>query len=105
MDELRKRVLGKDWSGLDRFSGWTIRVVTPTVDAIGKVADGSYAATSYLDVGPYALDKAQTVSLDAPSQLQSVFNARDCDGPGRWHRARRWASIIWRGTCGVAEIG
>ena len=69
MDELRKRTLGKDWSGLDRFPGWTMSAITPTVDAIGKVADGSHAAASYLDVGPYALDKADTVSLDAPSTL------------------------------------
>jgi hypothetical protein len=69
MDELRKRALGKDWSGLDRFPGWTMHAITPTVDAIGKVADGSQAAPSYLDVGPYALDKAETVSLDTPSTL------------------------------------
>jgi hypothetical protein len=68
MDELRKRVVGKDWSGLDRFPGWTMKSVTPTVDAIGKVA-GSAQASSYLDVGPYALDKAETVSLDTPSTL------------------------------------
>jgi hypothetical protein len=70
MDELRKRVVGKDWAGLDRFPGWTMKAVTPTVDAIGKIANGSQAsAMSYLDVGPYALDKAETVSLNAPSML------------------------------------
>jgi hypothetical protein len=65
MDELRKRVLGKDWSGLDRFPGWTMKMVTPTVNAIGDVAGASQAnASGYLDVGPYALDKEQTVSPD-----------------------------------------
>ena len=70
MDELRKRVLGKDWSGLDRFPGWTMKAVTPTVDAIGKVAGGSSQSyLQYLDVGPYALDKAETVELDTHSTL------------------------------------
>jgi hypothetical protein len=70
MDELRKRTLGKDWSGLDRFPGWTMHEITPTVDAIGMVAGGSQASpASFLDVGPYALDKAETVSLETPSTL------------------------------------
>jgi hypothetical protein len=73
MDELRKRVVGKDWSGLDRFPGWTMTAVTPTVDAIGKVAGGT--ATTYLDVGTYALDKAETVSLDTPSTLPGFTTA------------------------------
>ena len=25
IDELRKRILGADWQGLDRFPGWTMR--------------------------------------------------------------------------------
>jgi hypothetical protein len=69
-DELRKRTLGKDWAGLDRFPGWTMSAVTPTVDAIGDVA-GAPSASSYLDVGPYAFggtqDKAETISLEVPS--------------------------------------
>jgi len=70
MDELRKRVLGKDWSGLDRFPGWTMKAVTPTVDAIGKVAGGSSQSyLQYLDVGPYAMDKAETLTLDMHSTL------------------------------------
>src|ERR1700712_4129751 len=31
-DTFRKLVLGKDWSGLDRFPGWTIHRVTRTID-------------------------------------------------------------------------
>jgi len=47
-----------------------MKAVTPTVDAIGKVAGGSSQSyLQYLDVGPYALDKEQTVSLDTPSTL------------------------------------
>src|SRR5579875_2252333 len=35
IDELRKRILGKDWQGLDRFPGWTMREINPTV----RIAD------------------------------------------------------------------
>ena len=31
-DTFRKLVLGRDWSGLDRFPGWTIHRVTRTID-------------------------------------------------------------------------
>ena len=83
-DELRKRILGKDWEGLDRFPGWTMREINPTVRVVGHFAgkDEKLEETSavhpgatpaeakqYLDLGPYALDQAQTVSLDKPSTL------------------------------------
>jgi hypothetical protein len=86
IDELRKRILGKDWQGLDRFPGWTMRAINPTVRVAGHFAGkdekledtsavhpGSPANTAdtrqYLDIGPYALDKAETVSLEQPSTL------------------------------------
>ncbi|MGA7156135.1 MAG: hypothetical protein WBY53_04775 [Acidobacteriaceae bacterium] len=82
--ELRKRILGSDWQGLDRFPGWTMREINPTVRVVGhlagkdqKLEDASAVhpgtplseaqAKQYLDLGPYALDKAETVSLDKPS--------------------------------------
>src|ERR1700761_6047166 len=37
-DELRKRILGKDWQGLDRFPGWTMRAINPTVRVAGHFA-------------------------------------------------------------------
>src|ERR1700733_5642308 len=37
VDEMRKRILGNDWSGLDRFPGWTMREINPTVRVIGHV--------------------------------------------------------------------
>ena len=87
--ELRKRILGKDWQGLDRFPGWTMREVNPTVDVathfagkdpklegMSAVHPGAPAqaldetqARVFLDLGPYKLNEAQTVSLDRPSQL------------------------------------
>lgn len=89
IDELRKRILGKDWQGLDRFPGWTMREINPTVrvatHVVGKnpqiegmsaVHPGAPApplddkqARTFLDLGPYSLDHAQTVSLDEPSTL------------------------------------
>ena len=84
--ELRKRILGNDWQGLDRFPGWSMREINPTVHTIGHFAgknkelEGAAAvhpgapissaqAGQYLDLGPYALDKAETLSLDQPSTL------------------------------------
>ncbi|WP_216850071.1 hypothetical protein [Granulicella sp. L46] len=86
IDELRKRILGSDWQGLDRFPGWTMRAINPTVRVVGHIAgkdqkleDASAVhpgaplsaaqAKQYLDLGPYALDKAETVSLDQSSTL------------------------------------
>ena len=89
IDELRKRILGKDWQGLDRFPGWTMREINPTVrladriagrnpelEGISAVHPGSAAqpqsdqqARVFLDLGPYPLHEAQTVALDGPSPL------------------------------------
>jgi hypothetical protein len=86
LDELRNRILGKDWSGLDRFPGWTMHEINPTVRVVGHYAgkDEKLEAASevhpgtpltaaqanqFLDLGPYALDKAETISLDKPSTL------------------------------------
>ncbi len=88
-DELRKRLFGKDWQGLDRFPGWTMREINPTVRVVDEVAGKSaklealsavhpgaradasspQAARTFLDLGPYALDSTQTVSLDQASTL------------------------------------
>jgi hypothetical protein len=86
IDELRKRILGKDWQGLDRFPGWSMREINPTVRVVGHYAGKDEALEDtaavhpgtpvsavpnrqYLDLGPYALDKGETVSLDQPSTL------------------------------------
>jgi hypothetical protein len=73
VDELRKRVLGNDWQGLDRFPGWPMREINPAVAVVTKIAQHkqttSAQAAEFLDLGPYALDKVQTVSLDQPSTL------------------------------------
>jgi hypothetical protein len=86
IDELRKRILGNDWQGLDRFPGWTMREINPTVRTVGHFAGksekledtsavhpgaspSSAQANQFLDLGPYALDKTETVSFDEPSTL------------------------------------
>ncbi len=73
-DTFRKLVLGKDWSGLDRFPGWGIRRITRTVNAgedlLAKHGDsGTPTDLKQADVGPYALDRSGTVSLDQPSEF------------------------------------
>ena len=73
VDELRKRVLGNDWQGLDRFPGWPMREINPTLAIVTKIVQHkettSAQASQFLALGPYALEKAQTVSLDQPSTL------------------------------------
>ena len=70
-DLFRKMVLGKDWSGLDRFPGWTIHQVTRTVNGGEHFIDTRPANSTddmiRVQLGPYPLGKEQTVSLDAPS--------------------------------------
>ena len=111
VDELRKRIFGKDWEGLDRFPGWTMREINPTVRVAGHIAGknsklegmaavhpGSPAAAmseeqarEFLDLGSYALNKEQIVSLnesstfppfnEAASQTKLGANVVRGDGP------------------------
>ena len=89
MDHLRKLILGKDWQGLDRFPGWTMREINPTVRVVGHVAGRNAEAESlavrhpgapasavtpeqmktYVDLGSYSPERAETISLDQPSTL------------------------------------
>jgi hypothetical protein len=77
-DRLREILVGKDWQGLNRFPGWTMRAINPAVRVIGRVvgkdekasAEGSTEATKgFVDLGSYQPEKAETVSLDEPSPL------------------------------------
>src|SRR5271170_1297869 len=92
---LRELILGKDWQGLDRFPGWTMQEVTPTVGVINRAvkhpdtppgtpsgaptekwptgADKG-VVTEYLDLGSYSPEKTETVSLDQPSTLPGLSN-------------------------------
>ena len=67
VNHLRELIVGKNWQGLDRFPGWTMGEVTPTVSAINHLAadeataNGVPKLTTWLDVGPYALDAGGTM--------------------------------------------
>ena len=96
LKRLRELILGKDWQGLDRFPGWTMQGVNPTVGVITKVAakrpesaSGTPAGapseawpptaakeiTDYLDLGSYSPEQAETVNLDKPSTLPGLDDA------------------------------
>ena len=82
---LRNLILGSDWQGLDRFPGWTMRAMNPTVRVVSHVAEkkaadnrsasnpgasvGENETAKFLDLGSYPLDQEQTVSFDEPSTL------------------------------------
>ncbi len=86
--QMRDRILGGDWQGLDRFPGWTMREINPTVRVVGhvagkdtKVEDSATAGgapsgvpasgktvAAFLDLGDLGPEKAGSVSLDAPSK-------------------------------------
>ena len=87
---LRELVLGKDWQGLDRFPGWTMREINPTVRVVGHIAGkdtaleglsarhpGAPASAQetqsklkeFIDLGDHSLEREEAISLDAPSHL------------------------------------
>ena len=84
-NDLRDRVLGKDWAGLDRFPGWTMRAINPAVDVVEHVAGkdqklealsavhpgapADAAARQWLDVGPFPLARGGQISLNEASTL------------------------------------
>jgi hypothetical protein len=93
LKKLRELILGKDWQGLDRFPGWTMQEVNPTVGVITRVAakrpgtspgtpSGAPTETlpaarsgqiaEFLDLGSYSLEKAETVSLDKLSTMPGL---------------------------------
>jgi hypothetical protein len=93
MKRLRELILGKNWQGLNRFPGWTLQGLNPTVKVAGKIVtkkenegaghpaaaevnapvQGAAVSTAqienYIDLGPYTLEKAETVNLNVPSTL------------------------------------
>jgi hypothetical protein len=93
MKRLRELILGKNWQGLDRFPGWTMQEINPAVGVISRVATkpeapvgtpsgapNEVAASAgpiaeYLDLGSYAVGKAEMVSLDTPSTLPGLSYA------------------------------
>ena len=108
VDHMRQIILGKDWQKLDRFPGWTMSEINPTVRVIGHVvgkdhevdknatAGGAPSGTpaapaassgDYLDLGDYKLDAPGTANLDAPATgegfIVSQFVSAMGDGVSR----------------------
>jgi len=89
VDRMRHMILGKDWRGLDRFPGWTMCEINPTVRVVGHVAGrdvkvedlataggaplagvnqtSTKLLKEYVDLGPYTLEKTAAVDLNRPS--------------------------------------
>ena len=91
-DTMRSLILGRDWQGLNRFPGWTMRQINPTVRVVGHVVGkdkeaetlanpgkgasntnlGTTSPSSiaqFIDLGSLDLQHAQTVDLGQPSHL------------------------------------
>ena len=85
--DLRDRILGGDWQGLDRFPGWTMREINPTVRVVGHEAGKDEAvensataggapggrgvagtALAFIDLGTLKPESGGTLSLDEPSR-------------------------------------
>ena len=82
MKRLRELILGKDWQGLDRFPGWTMQEINPTVRVVSHVVAKkdktptaptpeapitTAEAAPFIDLGSYTLEHPHTISLDRPS--------------------------------------
>jgi hypothetical protein len=89
IEHMRNMILGKDWQGLNRFPGWTMREINPTVRVVGHVAGKDVkveeAATAggapsgtvhkastkqmkeFVDLGPYVLERTESADLNQPS--------------------------------------
>ncbi len=76
--DLRELILGRNWTGLDRFPGWTMARLNAVVAAAQKIEGNSSPSPSpgqtpgqtlatYLDLGEYPVTRAGVVSLDQPA--------------------------------------
>jgi hypothetical protein len=94
---LRDIILGKDWQRLDRFPGWTMAEINPTVRVVGHLAGkdekvdslataggapatgetaSALALTEFLDLGPYSLsDRGNIIDLRSQSSLPGFDEA------------------------------
>lgn len=102
VNRMRDLIVGKNWQGLDRFPGWTMREINPTVRVVGHYAGkdevaeelasrpGATAASprkpsakeisGYVDLGTLSLAESGMADLNQPSRLpgfteQGLVNA------------------------------
>jgi hypothetical protein len=95
LKRLRELILGKDWRGLDRFPGWTLKGINPTVKVAGRFVakkdDGTASVQEgegpierapletgaptmeriapFIDLGRYTLENVGPIDLNQPSDL------------------------------------
>ena len=62
MKRLRELILGKDWQGLDRFPGWTMQAINPTVRIAGRVVAKDKKVDSLAERHPGAPNTAATTA-------------------------------------------
>jgi hypothetical protein len=83
LHHMRDMIVGRNWQGLDRFPGWTMREINPTVRVVGHEAGkdaalegaaksegpakGAADVTRFVDLGQYGLNRAATEDFDKPS--------------------------------------
>ena len=77
VDRLRSLILGKDWEGLNRFPGWTMREITPTVGVVGRFAGGGVERPSSEKERP---NDALSNALDAAPNLSRLPSAEEVAG-------------------------
>jgi len=61
IQRLRELILGKDWHGLDRFPGWTLQAINPTVKVAGRYFERRKDDAG-LTVEPDKTDEAELLS-------------------------------------------
>ncbi|RSL16651.1 hypothetical protein EDE15_2172 [Edaphobacter aggregans] len=87
VSRLKRMMIGRDWQGMNRFPGWTMRALNPTANIANRLVNGRSngpdgaveepagdkksleEAKKWVDVETYPLDKEVTISLDEPSTL------------------------------------
>src|ERR1700722_13804752 len=99
IEHVRQLIDLKEWNSLDRFPGWPMFEITPTVGAISRVAAdpdsprSMQSTTEFLDVGAYSLDAGgDFVDFRKPSTLPDFassniitnlgYDVTHGDGPG-----------------------
>jgi hypothetical protein len=85
VDHLRDLIVGKDWHGLDRFPGWTMAEINPTVRVIGHVAGKDERVDSAATPGgvpPTLATEAAYIDLGEYEHPHEVTQYDLAKGPG-----------------------
>ncbi|NYF91315.1 hypothetical protein RBB79_16960 [Tunturiibacter empetritectus] len=75
---LRELILGKDWQGLDRFPGWTMQAINPTVRVAGRVVAKDQKMDGLAERHPGAPDTTANATTKANAGvLRSAQNDKE----------------------------